>query len=392
MSNLAGTAHACAMSRKEFIIAESINESGVAPPQAHQAEPRQHSSREDRDFMHRTVLFDTVSLLFLAIAGIIWYAADVLMLVFACILFAILLYDMSRRVRQWLRLPHWMALSLVVTLLLVVFVGAGWLMAPQISQQAGELAKTVPQALEDLHKRISRYPMLEPLTGSLPPPEQMAGKLASVLPRAGLFFSGLLGVAGNIGIIAFVGIYLAYQPGMYINGIVTLVPPRKRERAHQVFDELGRTLGQWLAGKAISMLVVGAATTAGLALLDIPLALMLGIIAGLLDFIPYVGPIMAGVPAVLIALTQDPVLAGYVALLFLAIQLAEGYMLMPLIEKRTVSLPPALTIAMQVLLGALLGMAGVALATPIAAVAAVLITMLYVQDVLGDHVKTPSEK
>lgn len=342
--------------------------------------------------MHRTVLFDTVSLLFVAVAGIVWYAADVLMLVFACILFAILLYDMSRRVRQWLHLPHWLALSLVVTLLVVVLAGASWLMAPQVSQQAGELAETVPKALQDLQKRLSEYPMLEQLMGGLPPPDEMAGKLASALPQAGLFFSGLLGVVGNIAIIAFVGVYLAYQPGIYINGIVTLVPQRKRARVREVFDELARTLGQWLAGKAVSMLAVGVATTAGLALLDIPLALVLGIIAGLLDFIPYVGPIMAGIPAVLIALTQDTVQAGYVALLFLVVQLVEGYLLMPLIEKRTVSLPPALTIAMQVLLGALLGMAGVALATPLAAVAAVLITMLYVQDVLGDRVRTPSEK
>ncbi|WP_151633831.1 AI-2E family transporter [Noviherbaspirillum aerium] len=385
------------MSRKEPIIAASTEDSRTNEPDlpdlpdARRAKPQQQS-REDRSFMHRTVLFDTVSLLFVAIAGIVWYAADVLMLVFACILFAILLYDMSRRVRQWLHLPHWLALGAVVLLLLVVFVGAGWLMAPQISEQAGELAKTVPQALKDLQKQMSQYPMLAQLMNGMPPAEELAGKLGAMLPQAGLFFSGLLGVVGNIAIIAFVGIYLAYQPGVYINGIVTLVPPRKRERIREVFDELGRTLGQWLAGKAVSMLVVGVATTAGLALLDIPLALVLGIIAGLLDFIPYVGPIMAGVPAVLIALTEDPVRAGYVALLFLVIQLAEGYLLMPLIEKKTVSLPPALTIAMQVLLGALLGMAGVALATPLAAVAAVLITMLYVQDVLGDRVKTPSEK
>ncbi|MEC4723100.1 AI-2E family transporter [Noviherbaspirillum sp. CPCC 100848] len=388
------------MPSKEAIIAKPTDELRSSAPTAElaqpqpdqQAEPRGHSSREDRHFMHRTVLFDTVSLLFVAVAGIVWYAADVLMLVFACILFAILLFDISRRVRQWLHLPHWMALSLVVTLLLLVFAGAGWLMAPQVSQQAGELANTVPQALKNLQERMSQAPLMAQLMDGLPPPDQMAEKLASLLPRAGLFFSGLLGVVGNIAIIVFVGIYLAYQPGVYINGIVTLVPQRKRARVRQVFDELGRTLGQWLAGKAISMLVVGVVTTAGLVMLDIPLALVLGIIAGLLDFIPYVGPIMAGVPAVLIALTQDPLQAGYVALLFLAIQLAEGYLLMPLIEKRTVSLPPALTIATQVLLGALLGMAGVALATPLAAVAAVLITMLYVQDVLGDHVRTPSEK
>lgn len=155
-------------------------------------------------------------------------------------------------------------------------------------------------------------------------------------------------------------------------------------------SEIGRTLGQWLMGKLLSMLIVGVLTATGLALLQVPLALLLGIVAGLLDFIPYVGPIMAGVPAVLIAFSEGPQLALYVLLLFAALQLAEGYLLLPLIERRTVALPPALTIGAQVLLGALFGFAGVALATPITAVLTVAIAMLYVEDVLGDRGRRPA--
>jgi len=131
--------------------------------------------------------------------------------------------------------------------------------------------------------------------------------------------------------------------------------------------------------------VVGAATATGLWLLEVPLALILGLIAGLLDFIPYLGPLMAGVPAALIAFSISPELGLYTVLLFAGIQLLEGYLLSPLIEAKTVSLPPALTIAMQILFGTMFGMAGIALATPLAAVLSVLITMLYVQDVLRDR-------
>ncbi|HEY8605635.1 MAG TPA: AI-2E family transporter [Noviherbaspirillum sp.] len=347
---------------------------------------------EGRQVMRRAALFDTVSLLFVLAASIIWLAPNVLLLIFACILVAILLYDMGRKLREWTGVPHWAAMVMVVALLLLVIVGGGWLMAPQIASQATELMQAIPLSLQQLQESMARHPMLEQAVQGMPPPEELAKNMASVLPKAGLLFSGVLGVLGNVAIIAFVGIYLAAQPRPYIDGIVTLVPRRKRARAREVLDELGRTLGQWLAGKAVSMLVVGVVTTAGLALLGVPLALVLGIIAGLLDFVPYVGPIVAGVPAVLIAFTESPALAGWVAVLFLAIQIAEGYLLMPLIERRTVSLPPALTIVVQVLLGALFGMAGVALATPLAAVGAVLVTMLYVQDMLGDPVKTPSEK
>jgi predicted PurR-regulated permease PerM len=213
-----------------------------------------------------------------------------------------------------------------------------------------------------------------------------------MVPNAGLFFSGVVGAFGNVLIILFVGIYFAAQPYTYIDGFVLLVPHHKRTRAREVLSEIGRTLSKWLLGKFASMVLVGTLSATGLALLGVPLALILGIIAGLLDFIPYLGPLMAGVPAALIAFSESPAHALYVVALFGFIQLIEGYILQPFIENKTVSLPPALTIVMQVLFGTLFGLAGVALATPMTAVLAVVVTMLYVQDVLGDRVRTPSEQ
>ena len=118
---------------------------------------------------------------------------------------------------------------------------------------------------------------------------------------------------------------------------------------------------------------------------------MLGLIAGLLNFIPYLGPIIAGVPAVLIAFSQSPADGGYTLVVFTLIHMLEGYLLIPLIERRTIALPPALTIVMQVLLGSMAGLTGAALATPLTAVIVVLVAMLYVQDVLDAPVKPPGE-
>jgi hypothetical protein len=150
-------------------------------------------------------------------------------------------------------------------------------------------------------------------------------------------------------------------------------------------DDIGDTLARWLIGKSLSMLIVGIATAGGLTLLGVPLGLILGIIAGLLDFIPYIGPILAGVPAVLIALSISPDLALYTVLLFLAIQTLEGYVLQPLVEARAVEIPPALTIVMQLVFGSLFGFAGIALATPLTAMLMVLVNKLYVEDILGDR-------
>jgi predicted PurR-regulated permease PerM len=346
----------------------------------------------ERSFLHRVALVNVMVIAFLLGLAAIWFAADALLLIFACILFAVLLYDISRKVSARLPIPRNVALGIVVALLCGVIGGGGYLMAPQISGQADKLAAMVPKSLEQLQSSLEHYTFLKSLLGELPTAEQMRSTLAGMLPRAGLFFSGLLGALGNVLIITFVGIYFAAQPYTYIDGIITLVPKRKRARAREVLDEIGATLSRWLFGKACSMLVVGTATALGLWLLGVPLALILGIIAGVLDFIPYLGPLMAGVPAVLMALSISPELALYTIGLFAGIQLAEGYLLQPLVEQKTVNLPPALTITMQVMLGTIFGLAGVALATPMTAVLAVLVSMLYVQDVLGDPVKTPSER
>ncbi|QGZ37897.1 putative PurR-regulated permease PerM [Pseudoduganella flava] len=346
----------------------------------------------DHRFTRRVALVNGIGILAILALAAIWFAYDALLLVFACILFAILLYELAGLLRKRLHVHRQVALALVVAMLLLVFGVGGWLMAPQIGEQADKLGAAVPEALHRLRAAMEQQPLLKRLMSSMPSPEQMQKQLTQLVPNAGLFFTGLMGALGNAVIILFVGVYFAAQPHLYIDGLVTLVPPRKRARAREVMDELGRTLARWLLGKAASMLLVGVASAAGLALLGVPLALILGLIAGLLDFIPYLGPLMAGVPAVLIAFSDSPQQALYVVLLFGAIQLAEGYLLSPLIEKRTVSLPPALTIVMQLLFGALFGMAGVALATPLTAVLAVLVSMLYVQDVLKDPVRTPSQR
>ena len=349
------------------------------------------SSRSERSFLHRVALVDGLGVLFLLALAAVWYASHALLLIFACILFAILLYDMSQRVRQLVPMRRPFALALVVAVLFGLIGGGGYLMAPQISDQAHQLGKVIPETLDKLEATAQGSPALKSILGELPTTEQLQKAIGEMLPRAGLFFSGVLGALGNTIIIVFVGIYFALQPFLYIDGIVTLVPKRRRARAREVLDEIGVTLSRWLFGKVLSMIVVGITTATGLALLDVPLALILGIIAGLLDFIPYLGPLMAGVPAVLIALSISPELALYTVGLFLAIQTAEGYLLDPLVTRKMVSLPPALTIIMQVLMGAFFGLAGVALATPLTAMLAVLVTMLYVQDVLGDDVRTPVE-
>lgn len=337
-----------------------------------------------RRMMRRFVLIDGIAVLFLALIAAVVLAIDALLLLFACVLFAVLLYELSAILHRRFGWNRKVALGAVVLGLLLVIGLGGWAMAPQIAEQSGELARQIPQSLQQLRKLVESKPLLARLAAELPDPKEMMGSLQQFVPNAGLFFGGVLGALGNVVIIVFVGIYFALSPRRYKQGFVKLVPQGKRERAGQVLDDIGATLARWIVGKSLSMLIVGVATAGGLTLLGVPLGLILGIIAGLLDFIPYIGPILAGVPAVLIALSISPDLALYTVLLFLGIQTIEGYVLQPLVEARAVEIPPALTIVMQLVFGSLFDFAGIALATPLTAMLMVLVDKLYVEDILGD--------
>jgi len=351
-------------------------------PSADAAPDNPHARRR---LARRVTLVNGIAVLFILGLAAAVLAADALLLVFACILFAVLLYTLSDILHRRFGIKRKLALGIVVLLLGAIIGLGGWAMAPQISEQSSQLAKEIPAAVERLQGEVAQHPLLKRIVSELPPPQDIVKQMSSLVPDAGLFFGGLIGTLGNVVIIIFVGIYFAATPGVYTGGFIRLIPQHRRGRAREVLDEMGDSLASWLVGKALSMLIVGTTTAIGLSLLGVPLALILGIIAGLLDFIPYLGPIMAGIPAVLLALSISPDMALYALLLFAAINMLEGYVLQPMIEAKAIELPPALVIVMQLIFGTLFGFAGVALATPLAAVLSVLVRMLYIEDVLGDR-------
>jgi predicted PurR-regulated permease PerM len=219
---------------------------------------------------------------------------------------------------------------------------------------------------------------LQPLLNELArmrPDSQFLGRASSIITSA------VAAVGGAI-VALFIGIYLAAQPRLYQRGFMHLLPRRLRPRAYEVMDEIADTLRWWLLGRMVTMITVGIAAGIGLWWLGIPLAFTLAVMSGLLEFIPYIGPILSAVPALLVAFNIDFDAALYVLLLYVAIQSAENYLLSPLVEQRAVSLPPALVIFSTLLLGALAGPLGVVLASPLTAVGIVAVKLLYVEDVV----------
>lgn len=335
-------------------------------------------------FSRRVCVAAGICALVAVLLVLLWSATEVLLLVFAAILLAVFLRGLGELLAKHTPLSSGWALGVVVAVLLLVTTLGVWLLAPAVAAQTDELSQSLTQSVQQLGDRLGRYEWGRRLIAQMP-------GLGGTAPKSDLFarvtglFSTTLGVLANVVVIGFVGLYLAIKPELYVGGTIRLLPKKRRARMREVFAETGETLRHWLIGRVILMVLNGGLTALGLWLLGTPLALTLGILTGLLNFIPNIGPLIAGIPAVLIAWTQSPTQALYVFLLYLVLQNLDGYVLTPLVQERTVSLPPALTILAQLLLGVLAGTLGLLLATPLAAAALIFVKRLYVEDVLGDR-------
>lgn len=330
-------------------------------------------------YTHLVLLITLIVLLLL----LFWYAIDVFLLIFAGILLAIFLCALSDWLSQHAPLSRGWSLAIVVIVLVSVIGLFGWLLAPSLAEQIDELSQTLPRSIQKLRQSVEQYGWGRRILDRTPSFEDLMPDKSDVLAKATGVFSTTFGLIVNVVVILFVGLYLAVNPKLYKEGFVHLFPLRKRQRISEVLDAVGSTLRWWLLGKVIAMILIGSLTTAGLWLLDVPLALTFGVLSALFTFIPNIGPPLAILPAILLALTVSPTRALYVLLLYLVIQTVESYLLTPLLQQRVVSLPPALTISAQILMAVLLGGLGLALATPLTAVSLVLVKMLYVEDVLN---------
>ena len=199
-------------------------------------------------------------------------------------------------------------------------------------------------------------------------------------------------VLSNLVVVLFTGIFFAANPTLYKNGVLLLVANKREKRVGEALDAAGAALWKWLTAQLIAMAFVGISVSIGLIIIDLPLALVLGLIAALLDFVPYIGPIAAFFPALLISFAEGPEMMLLTAAVYLIVQQLEGNLVTPLVQQQRVSIPPAIVILSIIAFGLVFGIAGVIMATPMAVVAMVLIGMLYVQDVLKKEVTIPGQE
>ncbi len=326
-----------------------------------------------------------------AIVGLTFFVlgsgVHIFLMVFAGLLLAVFLDGVASFVSE--RTPFPRSFVLTATVVGMFFLGWAsiWGLGPRVAAQLSEFMDLIPSVVSEAEEALREYRWSRELLSLTMESNELLALGGGMLRPITSLFCGVMAGIVNLVIILVVGIYVAASPRTYVRGALRLLPVSRRARAGEVVAALTHVIRRWIAGRLASMLVVGALTIVGLLIAGIPLALTLGLFAALAAFVPYVGPAIGAIPAILVALADEPVKALYVVLVFTLVQILENYIITPLIDQKAVSLPPALLISAQILMGVLLGAAGVLLATPLVVVAVVLVQMLYIQDVLGDPIR-----
>lgn len=332
--------------------------------------------------------FSTRVVIAVAIASVpflVWYLRDFLLIVVGALLVAMLLRLVSEPFVRWARLPAGAALAASGVLILVAIGGSGYLFGTQMTSELQDVmgrADTAITAISDWMRQSQLGQMVM---------SHIDGGSFSVTSFAGSILKLSAGLFEGIVFTVVAGAYLAVQPALYRQGARYLFPPRWRPEVEETMDDVGRALRLWLLGQGIQMLLIGVLSTIAVWLIGLPSPLALGAIAGVAEFIPYLGPIIAAIPAVLVAMTLGFYPALWTVVAYIIIHQVEGDVIVPMIQRRLIYIPPAVLLLSIVAISEMFGSIGIVLAAPIAVIAFVGVKKLYVRDSLGQPTKLPGE-
>jgi predicted PurR-regulated permease PerM len=300
---------------------------------------------------------------------------NVVLLVFAGALIAVFfrgLSDLIARKTKWKG-----GITLLISVVgSIVFIGLlFWLMGAKLQTQINELSDTLPETIQNAKQQLNKSILGQKIVEKISSPgSQKRGQ--SIIQT---FFKSSFGVLGDIYVVLFIGLFFTVSPGVYKKGIISLVPEGSKGVATDILEKLNINLKKWLKGKLFAMLVVFVLTAIGLVIMGMPMWLVLALIAGMLNFIPNFGPLIAMIPAVLLGLMQSPATAIWVAGLYIVVQVAESNFITPMVQQRLISIPPALIIIAQLFIAPLTSFWGLLLATPLMLTIMILVKELYIK-------------
>ncbi|HVK43240.1 MAG TPA: AI-2E family transporter [Phenylobacterium sp.] len=321
-----------------------------------------------------------VSVYFLAQGAV--RLANLWILIFGSVVVAVVIRAIADPLVERLRFKDGLAVLTAIVTILAVLAGIGFLFGQQISEQVQQLALKLPGAWTQFQARLQASPAAGEIFDQLQNLGSEAGRALAIAPRIAM--STVSGVAILV-LVVVAGIFLAAQPDQAREGVLSMTPMSSRPRLREVMNTCGRALKGWVKAQLLSMILVGGLVGLGLWIIGVPAPLALGLVTGLAQFVPIVGPIAAAIPALLVAATGGGQMLLLTLALFLGVSQLEANLITPLVQKNVASLPVVLGIFAVVGLGTLFGPLGVLFATPLTLVLYTIITMLYRQDVLHDE-------
>ena len=340
------------------------------------------------DFLQRVLIVAGVTVLLL----LLWEVRQVLLLTFFAVLIAVPLGVGSGFVERGTGLSRSWALLIVGILLALIILGLTVLIGSQVQGQVSQLLSRLPEAFQNLQ---DRFGFELPWTGDGQSDGGSSGqstgfisRMASQVLSIGII---ILDALAAIALIVVGGFFLAADPEVYRAGVVKLFPPSLHDNARGAIESAAEALKLWLLAQAISMTIVGTLVGLGTWLIGLPAPLALGLFAGVTEFIPYIGPVLGAIPAVLLALNEGGSAIWWTLGLFIAIQQIESNLIMPLVGERMMRIPPALLLFAVVAVGFVFGFLGVLIAAPLTVVIYVLVKKLYVRRALGEDTRLPDE-
>jgi predicted PurR-regulated permease PerM len=362
----------------------------------------------------------------------VWLIRNILLISFLGAILGIVVAAATDRLERF-HIPRAVGAAGILLIGLGTLVGLGFAMAPTLGKQLGELKTRLPEVLDRVEQHLgipagaigkeilAKMPeqaggsegggaataeqtqgpeeqakaggaeAAKPREGSARAAEAPAGQRGTLRRLLGSNFGSFLNIlfpvatataslVGALVIIIFIALFLAISPRHYRDGFLRVLPPTARERGRDVLREMSSTLKQWAIARLIAMVAVGLVVGVSLGVIGVRAAALLGLIAGLLELIPFFGPIASAIPAIGMALLDSPRQAIIVALLFVVVQQLEGNLLTPLLLEKRVDVPPLLTVLTIPAMTLVFGVLGALVAEPMIAIVLLLVRLLWVED------------
>ena len=310
---------------------------------------------------------------------IIYKTFNVFLLLLAASLIALFFNAVSNKIKKWTGLKDAVSLAVTIVLIILLIGLFFWLIGAEAQKQYMEMKDAVPIMIDNAQEYLNKTALGQKISQQITDIENQK----KVIPFLQDFFKSSFGVFGDLYIVIFLAIFLSVSPFDYLSGAVNLVPRKGKAKAKLLFENIGYNLQKWIKGAMISGFVIFVLISIACLILGVDMWLILAITAGLLNVIPNFGPIIAMIPAVMVALLTSPTQALLVAGSFILVQAIEGNFITPNIQKKLLSIPPALLISFQVLMGTLAGGWGIVLAVPMLVVLITVVKDLYIDNNTG---------